>query len=88
MKRISAFFGLSLFLSGLFWCWGGSAVLAANGPSSGSANYARDPKFAVREEYLMARKAGTREALNLFLQRHPDSVYAPRVRRILRGRRP
>lgn len=50
-----------------------------------SANRARDGKIAVTEEFEAARKTGTREALELFLARQPDSVHAGEARRLLRA---
>lgn len=37
-----------------------------------SANWARDPKFAVKEEYEAAVSEGTCAAFELFLERHPE----------------
>jgi hypothetical protein len=36
----------------------------------------RHPEIAVLEEYEMARRRGTAEALELFISRHPDSDLA------------
>ena len=41
---------------------------------------ARDPSAAVTEEYEAARRAGTREAFELFLARHPDDPLAEQAR--------
>lgn len=41
---------------------------------------ARDPSAAVQEEYQMARKSATPQALELFIARHPDSPQAQRAR--------
>ncbi len=41
---------------------------------------ARDPEIAVKEEYDDAMKKRTIEALEMFLQRHPDSPLAERAR--------
>lgn len=41
---------------------------------------ARDPSVAVEEEYEMARKAATPQALELFIARHPDSPQAQKAR--------
>ncbi|HEX2555471.1 MAG TPA: hypothetical protein VHL98_17370 [Microvirga sp.] len=46
---------------------------------------ARDGDFAVREEFEAARRAGTREAYDLFIARHPDHPLA-RTAREERGR--
>ena len=45
---------------------------------------ARNPDVAVEEEYNMARRRGTSEALELFIARHPDSSLAERARADLR----
>ena len=54
-------------------------------PDANAANRARDGKIAVTEEFEAARKAGTREAFELFLARQPDSVHAAEARRLLRA---
>ena len=41
---------------------------------------ARDPSAAVAEEYELARRKGTAEALELFIARHPDSPEAQKAR--------
>jgi len=41
---------------------------------------ARNGEIAVREEYDIARRRGTAEALELFIARHPDSALAERAR--------
>jgi hypothetical protein len=41
---------------------------------------ARNPERAVEEEYQIARQRGTREALELFIARHPDSALAQKAR--------
>lgn len=45
---------------------------------------ARNPEIAVAEEYEIARRRGTAEALELFIARHPDSALAERARAELR----
>ncbi|TKW77504.1 MAG: hypothetical protein DI543_15360 [Bradyrhizobium icense] len=45
---------------------------------------ARNPDVAVAEEYEIARRSGTAEALELFIARHPDSALADRARSELR----
>jgi hypothetical protein len=40
---------------------------------------ARNPERAVEEEYQIARQRGTREALELFIARHPDSPLAQKA---------
>jgi hypothetical protein len=46
---------------------------------------ARDPKLAVEEEYQMARRQNTVQALELFIARHPDDPLAARARADLRS---
>lgn len=56
---------------------------AADSPSTKQATpmqRARDPEIAVKEEYDDAMKKRTIEALEMFLQRHPDSPLAERAR--------
>jgi len=48
---------------------------------------ARNGEIAVREEYDIARRRGTAEALELFIARHPDSALAERARAELRQMR-
>jgi hypothetical protein len=45
---------------------------------------ARDPEIAVEEEYQIARRRGTAEALKLFIARHPDGPLADKARTDLR----
>jgi hypothetical protein len=47
---------------------------------------ARDPKLAVEEEYQIAMRQGTVEALELFIARHPDDPLAEKARAALRQR--
>ena len=44
-----------------------------------ASNIARDPAIAEGEEFNAAVRQGTVAAFDLFLARHPDSVYAARV---------
>jgi hypothetical protein len=44
----------------------------------------RDPKIAVEEEYQIARQRGTVQALELFIERHPDDPLAEKARANLR----
>lgn len=44
----------------------------------------RDPAIAVAEEYELARRKGTAEALELFIARHGDDPLAERARAELR----
>ncbi|MGV7214011.1 hypothetical protein [Bradyrhizobium sp. UFLA05-112] len=41
---------------------------------------ARDPSIAVAEEYELARRKGTAEALELFIARHGDDPLAEKAR--------
>lgn len=45
---------------------------------------ARDPAIAVTEEYELARRKGTAEALELFIARHRDDPLAEKARAELR----
>jgi hypothetical protein len=45
---------------------------------------ARDPQIAVEEEYQMARRQGTAQALELFIARHADDALAEKARADLR----
>jgi hypothetical protein len=45
---------------------------------------ARNPEVAVEEEYNIARRRGTAEALELFIARHPEGALAERARAELR----
>ncbi|MBI5261284.1 MAG: hypothetical protein HY852_05630 [Bradyrhizobium sp.] len=45
---------------------------------------ARDPAIAVAEEYELARRKGTAEALELFIARHSDDPLAEKARAELR----
>ncbi|KGT73632.1 hypothetical protein MA20_43265 [Bradyrhizobium japonicum] len=47
---------------------------------------ARDPSAAVMEEFEAARRAGTREAFELFIARHGDDPLAERARAELKRR--
>ena len=46
---------------------------------------ARDPKLAVEEEYEMARRLNTVQALELFIARHPEDPLAAKARADLRS---
>jgi hypothetical protein len=48
----------------------------AQSPRSPSAAPARDGNIAIQEELDAARRAGTREAYDLFIARHPDHPLA------------
>jgi hypothetical protein len=45
---------------------------------------ARDPRIAVEEEYQVARRQGTAQALELFIARHPNDPLADKARADLR----
>ncbi|MBR1142442.1 hypothetical protein [Bradyrhizobium sp. AUGA SZCCT0431] len=45
---------------------------------------ARDPKLAAEEEYQLARRLNTVEALELFIARHPDDPLVAKARADLR----
>ena len=47
---------------------------------------ARDPKLAVDEEYQLALRQGTIQALELFIARHPDDPLAEKARADVRQR--
>ena len=51
---------------------------------SAPAAPARDPAIAVTEEYELARRKGTPEALELFIARHGDDPLAEKARAELR----
>lgn len=40
----------------------------------------RNARIAIEEEYALARKRGTAEALELFIRRHPDGPLAEAAR--------
>src|ERR1700682_6134170 len=54
--------------------------LVAAGPAR-TTPPARDPEIAVAEEFELARKRGTTEALDLFILRHPDDPLAEQALR-------
>jgi len=45
---------------------------------------ARNSRIAVEEEYQIARQQGTAQALELFIQRHPDDPLAEKAHADLR----
>ena len=67
---------------------GGHCIVAnaaqADGPNKAVRDStvppARDPKIAVEEEYQLALKRGTAQALQLFIERHPDDPRAAKAR--------
>lgn len=56
-------------------------------PDAPRAAPARPGDVAIREELDAARRAGTREAYDLFLARHPDHPLAEEARREREGLR-
>ena len=63
---------------------GAAVLLAATASGAGATSPPpRDPAIAVREEFDMAVGSGTREALELFIARHPDSPLADKARALL-----
>lgn len=50
-------------------------------------NWARDPRIAMQEEYDLAVKRGTVEALELFILRHPDSELVAAATALIRARK-
>ena len=52
----------------------------AQAPRSPGAAPARDGNIAIQEELDAARRAGTRDAYDLFLARHPDHPLARTAR--------
>jgi hypothetical protein len=65
-------------------------VMAASGPpvdrherSAGKMRPQRDPNIALQEEYELARRRGTANALEQFIERYPDTPLAERARREL-----
>jgi len=64
------------------------AIASDAGPDTAAAKTmppARDPKLAVEEEYQMARRLNTVQALELFIARHPDDPLAAKARADLRS---
>lgn len=53
---------------------------AGKAPRAPSMPPARDPSIAVAEEYELARRAGTAEALELFIARHGDDHLVEKAR--------
>lgn len=66
-----------------------SLILAAAGeaPAGTGGIMARpsDPEKAVQAEYENLKSKGTREALELFIARHPDHPLADRARAEIKG---
>ena len=81
----------------LFWaCAAFVAAIGADGATGGSVKTsqiapARDGNIAIRQELCAARKAGTVEAYDLFIARHPRHPLAEVARRererLVSGRR-
>jgi hypothetical protein len=64
------------------------AIASDAKPDTAAANTmppARDPQLAVEEEYQMARRQNTLQALELFIARHPDNPLAAKARADLRS---
>ena len=64
------------------------AIASDARPDTAAANTmppARDPQLAVEEEYQMARRQNTVQALELFIARHPDNPLAAKARADLRS---
>jgi hypothetical protein len=64
------------------------AIASDAKPDTAAANTmppARDPQLAVEEEYQMARRKNTVQALELFIARHPDNPLAAKARADLRS---
>ncbi|WP_313522493.1 hypothetical protein [Shinella sp.] len=59
---------------------------ASNGPAvtGGVMNPPTDPEIAVEGEYRNFKAEGTREALELFIARHPDHPLAKKAREDIR----
>ncbi|MBR1174247.1 hypothetical protein JQ617_09800 [Bradyrhizobium sp. KB893862 SZCCT0404] len=58
---------------------------AAQSGRAPSMPMARDPSAAVAEEFEAARRAGTREAFELFIARHGDDPLAEQARAELKS---
>jgi hypothetical protein len=63
---------------------GAAAASASVERTSEPANRPRDPEIAVREEFRAAEEAGTVEAYELFVRRHPDHRLAETARKRIR----
>lgn len=59
---------------------GGVAQASPPVAEQNDANWARDGNIAIMEELVAARKAGTVEAYDLFIARHPDHPLAETAR--------
>lgn len=79
---------VALALSGLLLCSGallGPAALKEEAMAQGPRHsepipLPRDGEVAIREEFEAARRAGTREAYDLFIARHPQHALAATAR--------
>ena len=75
-------------------CYGPGGILLMTKPANAGEKppaspertmpLARNPEIAVEEEYNIARRRGTAEALELFIARHPEGPLAERARAELR----
>jgi len=61
---------------------GGSAAAP-----SATANTARDPDIAVREEFEHLKSRNSIEALDLFIRRHPDHPLASEARGLIEAKK-
>ena len=64
------------------------AIASDAKPDTATANTmppARDPRLAMEEEYQLARRQNTVQALELFIARHPDDPLAAKARADLRS---
>ena len=61
-----------------------SVINMQNDNRSSSTPPARDPNVAVEEEFQLALRQGSVQALELFIARHPESPLAERARADLR----
>lgn len=52
-------------------------------PAVDDAAPARDGEVAIREEFDLAVKRGTREALELFIRRHPEHALAKEAGKLI-----
>ena len=74
-------------MTNFFWVGAAfAAAIGADGATGGSVKTsqiapARDGNIAIRQELCAARKAGTMEAYDLFIARHPDHPLAEIARR-------
>jgi hypothetical protein len=82
--RLSSALGLVAAVSLLVVCDGRDRVTAGQAPSGEAAPWL-GPEAGVTREFELRAGEGTREALILFIVRHPDHPLADRARAMLRG---